>query len=334
MREGTPPMPTGPAWATKDWKPTKEAHSNIGTLSIGEVNGVWAELVYRTIWSRECQGIGDSPHDQFLLALYRGGFRVEMPPRRDARNTRVDSEDLTEMARAMREMGVALTQQAMNHQHIVVDRTTLADFRKNDPPYFRGEYDPEKAEEWVQTLEDIFIAMECPDEWRVSHASFQLQGDAKVWWKATQRMLESRGEIITWDLFKTLFLEKYFPVSARNAKEVEFNKIYQGNMTISKYAAKFESLAKYCRYLQLTFDEEWKCRKFEEGLRYEIKRIVTPLGIQSFPNLMDKCKTIEDMDRIQRSRNVGNFIKGGTTRGGPMHKGKVVQPQKPYSRPS
>lgn len=255
-----------------------------------------------------------------------------MAPRRDP-TARSEGESMAEIARAMRDMAAALAQQAVAQQPAPVDKTTLADFKKNDPPYFRGEYEPERAEEWIQTLEDIFIAMECPDDRRVSHSSFQLQGDAKVWWKANQRMLEQRGEIITWELFKTLFLEKYFPASARNAKEVEFNKLYQGNMTVPEYAARFESLAKYCKYLQLTSDEEWKCRKFEEGLRYEIRRAVTPLGISTFPYLMDKCKTLEDMDRVQRSRSVGSFNRGGPGRGGPIQKGKGFQQQKPYFRP-
>lgn len=247
---------------------------------------------------------------------------------------RTGNDDLSEVAQAMREMAAVFGQQ-MVAQQAPPDRTTLTDFKKQAPPHFKGESEPEKAELWIKELEKIFVAMECPDDRRVSHAIYQLQGDAEFWWSATQTMLEARGEVITWIVFKTHFLEKYFPVSARQAKESEFFKLYQGGMSVPEYAAKFESLAKYCKYLQMNPDEEWKCRKFEEGLRYEVKESVFPLGISSFSYLIDKSKAIEDMKRAQRARNSGNFNRGGIGRGGPIQqqRGPMV-PQKPYTRPA
>ena len=35
-------------------------------------------------------------------------------------------------------------------------------------------------------------------------------------------MLEEKGEVVTWDIFKKWFLAEYFPNNIRYVKEVEF----------------------------------------------------------------------------------------------------------------
>ena len=47
--------------------------------------------------------------------------------------------------------------------------------------------------------------------------------------------MESDQREITWNVFKTAFNEKYFPVSMRNAKEMEFLRLYQECMSITEY---------------------------------------------------------------------------------------------------
>ena len=42
-----------------------------------------------------------------------------------------------------------------------------------------------------------------------------------------------------------MFYEKYFPASKRNAKELEFMRLQQGNMSLSEYTAKFDELCKF-----------------------------------------------------------------------------------------
>jgi len=53
-----------------------------------------------------------------------------------------------------------------------------------------------------------------------------LIGEAKYWWDITRRLLKwgwVRGRIIiTWEVFKTKVLEKYFPNNVRRAKEIKF----------------------------------------------------------------------------------------------------------------
>ena len=41
-------------------------------------------------------------------------------------------------------------------------------------------------------------------------------------------------------IFRVRFLEKYFPDSARFAREAEFLKLEQGDMSVNTYAARFD----------------------------------------------------------------------------------------------
>jgi len=67
-----------------------------------------------------------------------------------------------------------------------------------------------------------------------------LIGEAKYWWDGIRRLLKGGRTIITWDVFRIKFLEKYFPNDVMRAKEIEFMQMKQGSMTVGEYASKFE----------------------------------------------------------------------------------------------
>ncbi|XP_050918794.1 uncharacterized protein LOC127136255 [Lathyrus oleraceus] len=96
-------------------------------------------------------------------------------------------------------------------------------FHKNKPPTFKGRYDPEGAQVWLQEIEKIFQVMACADA----------QKDA--------------------------FLEKYFPADIRSKKEIEFLELKQQNITITDYAAKFEELYRFCPHYNGAEAEVFKC---------------------------------------------------------------------------
>nr|KYP51235.1 hypothetical protein KK1_026919 [Cajanus cajan] len=106
-------------------------------------------------------------------------------------------------------------------------------------------------------------------------------------------MLTAKGVVVDWECFKRVFLEKYFPESVRHAKEAEFMQLHQGGMTVSDYAMRFEHLA---RFYSQAISEAWKCRKFAEGLKHELKRVVVPMAITKFPALVEKAKFVERLE--------------------------------------
>ena len=59
------------------------------------------------------------------------------------------------------------------------------------------------------------------------------------------------------------------------------------------YIDRFEYLARF--YLQ-TITEEWRCRKFEGGLRHELRRFLMPLRIREFPVLVEQARTVEELE--------------------------------------
>ena len=53
------------------------------------------------------------------------------------------------------------------------------------------------------------------------------------------------GVPITWELFKTTFLERFFPREMREAKVEEFINLKQGSMTVREYSLKFVKISRY-----------------------------------------------------------------------------------------
>ncbi|XP_050895380.1 uncharacterized protein LOC127101998 [Lathyrus oleraceus] len=137
-------------------------------------------------------------------------------------------------------------------------------------------------------MEKIFEILHCEDAKKVEYATFLLREEAGSWWRGAKQLMESNNEALNWDAFKPNFFDKYFPSSARSEKEAQFLKLYQGNMTIVEYADKFDSLVKHFRYFRDNVDENYKCQRFEQGLRYEIKESVEPLEIRPFQALVEK----------------------------------------------
>nr|KYP62010.1 hypothetical protein KK1_016525 [Cajanus cajan] len=165
--------------------------------------------------------------------------------------------------------------------------------------------------------------MNCLDNQKVNYAVFMLVGEAEYWWDSTRRLLEGGGIIITWEVFRAKFFEKYFPNDVRRAKEIEFMQLKQGNMTVGEYASKFEKLGKYSTFFYHP-DERMKCIKFEDGLRPELRKEVGILEISDFPTLIYKCRFLEGFDHNKDNRPK-SF--------GPQFNKKRNNEGKPYDRP-
>jgi hypothetical protein len=70
------------------------------------------------------------------------------------RNNKVIANALTAVAQALNN---AL--QGQHNQHGGADEQRLDKFMRNNPPTFKGRYDPEGAQVWLQGIERIFRAM-------------------------------------------------------------------------------------------------------------------------------------------------------------------------------
>ncbi|XP_050878076.1 uncharacterized protein LOC127081892 [Lathyrus oleraceus] len=148
----------------------------------------------------------------------------------------------------------------------------LGKFQRNNPPTFKGSHHLEGTQEWLKVIEKIFRVMACTEAQKAQFVTHMLLEEAEDWWDNTRQILEVIGTEITWVVFRKEFLEKYFPEDVRGKKEMEFLELKQGNMTVAKYAAKFEALVKFCPHYNRDDAKTSKCLKFENGLRPEIKQ--------------------------------------------------------------
>ncbi|XP_047170416.1 uncharacterized protein LOC124838776 [Vigna umbellata] len=139
-------------------------------------------------------------------------------------------------------------------------------------------------------MERIFNAKRCPDENRLAFTEYLLTGEASHWWASMRAILTDAQNPITWEVFRSKFYEEYFPDSVRFAKEVKFLQLVQGGMSVSEYTNKFKHLV--C-FNTMATTEEWQCRKFENGLRSDLKVLISSLCICSFPAMVERAKVLE-----------------------------------------
>ncbi|XP_017423561.1 uncharacterized protein LOC108332765 [Vigna angularis] len=207
---------------------------------------------------------------------------------------------------------------------------TLESFLQHHPARFNGKCSLDEADHWFQDMERIFEAKRCPDERKLAYTQYLLRGEDDHWWNSMKMILTRRETPITWELFRTKFYTEYFPDSVRFAKEVEFLELAQGNRSVSKYADRFKHLL---RFNTMTVDEDWQCRKFENGLRKDIKLLVKGLRIREFSALVEMARDMEktkgEPERPQNQRIQPLRVGGpAVSRGGSSFR------TTPFSRPT
>jgi len=121
----------------------------------------------------------------------------------------------------------------------------VEDFLRHKPTEFTGKVSPDEADAWLRKCEKIFKVMNYEDEQKLLFATYLLNEDAEYWWASMQQHMGTREELVTWANFRTRFLEKYFPDTARKDKKAEFLSLQQGDMIVQEYVNKFEHLARY-----------------------------------------------------------------------------------------
>ncbi|GFZ16761.1 hypothetical protein Acr_26g0000310 [Actinidia rufa] len=166
-------------------------------------------------------------------------------------------------------------------------------FLKLKPPTFSGEMDPVKANEWLLEMEKNFRLLRCSEQQKVEIGSYLLTSAASRWWN----LKGVRESSMNWARFKVIFREKYVPRALQNAKCAEFEQLKQTGKTITEYEAAFTNLAKYAPHLVAT--DEMRARRFEDGLRYEIKRVIRPLVLPTYADVLDRAIIVEQ-DKMEK----------------------------------
>ncbi|XP_038880474.1 uncharacterized protein LOC120072134 [Benincasa hispida] len=151
------------------------------------------------------------------------------------------------------------------------DSKIVQEFMKFNPSTFdESSVDPIIVENWITEIETIFCHMNTPEGQKVNCATFMLRGEANFWWKSIQRII--KGSTL-WQQFRQAFYNKYFPLTVRYQKEVEFLNLHQQNMSVAEYKQKFDFLSPFVT--QIVDIEKKKVESFIWGLREGIRGTVT-----------------------------------------------------------
>ncbi|XP_052728517.1 uncharacterized protein LOC108327384 [Vigna angularis] len=202
---------------------------------------------------------------------------------------------------------------------------SLESFLQHRPAKFSGTCLPDEADQWLRDMERIYNAKMYPDENRLAFTEYLLTGEASHWWASVRAILTDAHSPITWEVFRSKFYEEYFPDSVRFAKEVEFLQLTQGGMTVSEYTNKFKHLV---RFNTMATSAEWQCRKFENGLRSDLKVLISSLCIRSFPAMVERAKVLEkNMAEAEQHK------KQQTSRGPILTRPNLTRNSTPYACP-
>ncbi|XP_050941530.1 uncharacterized protein LOC127149710 [Cucumis melo] len=160
---------------------------------------------------------------------------------------------------------------------------------------FAGTTNPADAEAWLTLIEKCFRVTRCPEDRKVELAAFLLQNGAEDWWRMEESRRRTTGDI-SWNEFKKAFFDKFYPRSFRDAKRNEFLRLTKGLMTIAEYEKNYTELSMYAT--RVIEDEVERCKRFEEGLREEIRTPVTACA-----DWNDFSKLVEAALRVEKSLN-------------------------------
>ncbi|KAI3859184.1 hypothetical protein MKW92_039362 [Papaver armeniacum] len=173
----------------------------------------------------------------------------------------------------------------------------LQQYVKLAPEEFTGSPpNPEKVEEWLQHAEHV---TEDRDIW-VKLATYKFLGPTRDWWKA---VMKADGEVMTWNRFKDLFMDKYVPDAARDKKFYEFISLTKGGMSVSTYNDKFIRLLHY--RAELISTDEAKEKKFIRGLDPEMRKQHSCLRIRTYEDALNRSLDYEKEMEDQLATRIG-----------------------------
>ncbi|XP_073051283.1 uncharacterized protein [Primulina eburnea] len=145
----------------------------------------------------------------------------------------------------------------------------VARFQNMHPAKFFGNEGSDRAEGWFKHM---FNIVHYDADRRLTMVVLQLRDRAQRWWEATTNVLQQTGSQISWEVFRTKFLQEYAPPSYYSARESEFHRLVQGNMSVEEYARQLSALLTYVPHVAVS--EKGKISKFLEGLDYQIHAMV------------------------------------------------------------
>ncbi|KAK1422205.1 hypothetical protein QVD17_25165 [Tagetes erecta] len=172
-------------------------------------------------------------------------------------------------------------------------RCTFTDFMACKPKEFLGQVDPLISQRWVADMETMFEISHCNPSDDVIFASSQLKEGAKDWWEVQRQSIgKERILKMTWEEFKTLFLNEFCPQAMIDQITEEFLQLRQTNESIDKITSVFFDKARFCPELVRT--EKMKIQRYHNMLKSDYREFISP----------SKCATLHELINCAREREI------------------------------
>jgi len=123
------------------------------------------------------------------------------------------------------------------------DTLRIREFLRMNPPSFTGSSTTEDLEDFVEELQKVFEIMHVVDVERVELVAYQLKSVAKTWFDQWKKSRADEAPILSWVVFESAFLGRFFPCALREAKVREFLTLKQDLLSVHEYSFKFTQLS-------------------------------------------------------------------------------------------
>lgn len=140
--------------------------------------------------------------------------------------------------------------------------------------------------------------MRCDKKEKVRFGTYMLHGSANNWWKSELHIHKGDPRRYTWEMFRTAFYAKYFPVSKLRQLGKQFLDLKQGSMSVKEYEAQFDQFSRFAPIL--VEDDESKAKKFEEGHNAHIRTGLDVLHLDSYDDVVGRAKSLDVVWRQTR----------------------------------
>ncbi|XP_058005384.1 uncharacterized protein LOC131181355 [Hevea brasiliensis] len=153
----------------------------------------------------------------------------------------------------------------------------------------KREEDSVAAKNWLDRTIRVLKQLHYTLEQNLKGVVSLLQDNAYQWWDTVSS--EVQLELITWEFFLAEFKNKFVDSVYLKDRRREFISLRKRQLSIAEYEREFVRLSKYGREIVPAKAE--RCRRFEEGLNDNIKKMITALGISDFAKLVKAALKVE-----------------------------------------
>ncbi|XP_074373838.1 uncharacterized protein LOC141714205 [Apium graveolens] len=167
--------------------------------------------------------------------------------------------------------------------------TTFKTFQSVKPPEVRVTQDPVEAHAWIKEMEKTFALTNVGDNQKVEYTTYFLKGESNYWWEIGKAL--EAAEVITWDRFKRIFLDKYFPRYMQTQMEMKFFELKQDSMTVGEYDKKFTELSRFMG--EYVDSKEKRAKRFQQGLKPWLRSRVAAFELTTYAKVVQKAMVIE-----------------------------------------